>query len=89
NPTGNERGYKIDFLKLCEILIKQEWLSLENIENIVSVVSECKYNKETIREWFSDTFLTPDTLSNNSSDTLTDTTPNNGLFNDSGIGARQ
>jgi len=92
--TGEERGYEIDFFNLCEILIKQEWLTKENIQNIVSLVSECKFTKESIEEWYSYTFLTPYTSEKKeeeNTDTLTPITPifdgkgKNIDFSDSGI----
>lgn len=65
NPSGNQRGYKIDFLKLCEILIRQKWINLNFILKEVSEVSRCQFTEEEINKWYSDTFLTPDTCNKN------------------------
>jgi len=90
NPTGSQRGYKLSFFKVMEILIRQDWLSIENIKNIVSEVSGCKLTKEFIHKWYTDTLLTPYTFNKNNdenqgvsknqkithkSDTLTPLTP--------------
>ncbi len=75
NPTGNQRGYRLGFFKLCEILIRQNNANLASIKNKVSEVSECKYSDDEINKWHSDTFQTPDTLDKESSDTLTVMTP--------------
>jgi len=61
NPTGNQRGYTLHFYEVCKILIRQEYLTKENILNKVSEVSECQYSDEDINKWYSDTFMTPDT----------------------------
>ena len=65
NPTGNQRGYKAGFFGVIEILIRQEILRIENIQKWVSEVSEvsdCKFLRENIEEWYTDTLLTPDTI---------------------------
>lgn len=77
NPTGNQRGYRMDFFKVIEILMRQEIFRIENILKIVSEVSGCKYNEDKINKWYTDTLLTPYTLINkkeDKSDTLTDRT---------------
>ncbi len=75
DSTGEIRGFKIDFWKVCELLIRQECLSLQSIKNIiqkkVSRLSGCKFTVESIDKWYTDTFLTPYTLKGKSSDTLT------------------
>jgi len=75
NPSGAKRGYRISFMNVMEILIRQEILRLENILKEVSEVSECKYNDDKIKEWYTYTYLTPYTINDNKSDTLTYTTP--------------
>jgi len=74
NPSGNQRGYRITFFKLCEILLRQEWMKIENIKKIVSEVSERKITDDKINKWYTDTFLTPDISKKKTSDTLTDMT---------------
>ena len=43
NSAGTKRGYNLDFPKICEILVRQEWLSIKMIKKIVSEMSECQY----------------------------------------------
>ena len=74
NPTGTKRGYKLGFFDVAGILIRQEIFKIENILNIVSKVSGCKFTEDKIKEWYTDTYLTPYTLNPNKPDTLTDTT---------------
>lgn len=67
----------MNFQKVCEILVRQNYLTLEIILKKVSEVSECQYKEDKIREILSDTSLTTDTFENNKqdiSDNLTDKT---------------
>lgn len=76
DTLGSKRGLKIDFFKLCEILIRQGFLSIKDILKKVSEVSVCQYSVDKIDKWYSDTFLTPYTIDEKEddfSDTLTDT----------------
>lgn len=68
NPTGTQRGYRFTFFKLVEILTRQEWLNIKNINKIVSEVSECKFTKESIGKWYSDTYHTPYTIKEENED---------------------
>ena len=58
NPTGNQRGYRLDFYKVIEILLRQGFVVKENILKIVSEVSGGKYNDDKINKWYTDTYLT-------------------------------
>jgi hypothetical protein len=71
NSSGTQRGYEMDFAKVCEILVRQNYLSEEIIIKKVSEVSECQYKEGEIREILSDTSLTPDTLNKTEENFLT------------------
>jgi len=85
NSKGDERGYEMNFQKVCEILFRQNFLTLEIIQKKVSEVSDCQYNEDKIREILSDTSLTTDTFENTPkdfSDNLTDKTLFRGVKKD-------
>lgn len=62
DSSGTKRGFSLTFFKVCEILLRQEWLPLEVVVKTASEVSMCQFSEDRIRKWYSDTFLTPDTL---------------------------
>lgn len=74
NSEGTQRGYNMSFFKVSEILIRNEFLKIQNILKKLSEVSECQYSIGKIRDWYTDTFSDsfPDTFC--VSDTLTDRT---------------
>jgi len=75
NPTGTQRGYRMTFWKVCEILLRQEWLNIETIKQIIrnksSELLGCKYTEDKISKWYTDNLLTTDNLNNETTDNLT------------------
>jgi hypothetical protein len=77
NTTGTKRGYRLDFFTICSILLRNELMTIEDIKNKVSEVSNCQYKDDKIMEWYSDTYLTNKKnkkVVSKSSDNLTDLT---------------
>lgn len=76
DTTGTERGYEINFWKLSEILIRNDWIIKEELLKKVSELSEvsskCHITDDKINKWLSDTFLTLDT-SNKKEEEISDT----------------
>ena len=76
NSAGTKRGYNLDFPKICEILVRQEWLSIKMIKKIVSEMSECQYIFDKDSNNLFDITLTSDVKEEKPSDVLTDLTLN-------------
>ena len=82
SSSGTERGFEVDFFKLSEILIRNDWINKEELLKKVSEVSECQITDDKINKWYTDTFLTLDTFNEEEeeiSDTLTDRTLYSGV----------
>jgi len=84
DTTGSQRGYEISFTKLCEILIRNDWIGKENILKIVSEVSDCQFTEDKISKWYTDTFLTLDTF-NKKNKEVPDTSDTLALYSE-GVG---
>lgn len=74
NSGGSDRGLTISFFKLCEILVRNEKVTIQEIVKNVSDVSNCQISVDKLHKWFTDTFtdINNNNASNNkNSDALT------------------
>ncbi|MFH1585794.1 MAG: hypothetical protein ABIB79_03440 [archaeon] len=62
NSDRTDRGYEIGFWKLSEILIRNDWVSKEEIIKKLSNLSVCPITEDKINKWYSDNFRTKDKL---------------------------
>ncbi len=74
SSDGCNRGFELDFFTISEIVVRNGYLTKEELFKKVSEVSDCQYRDEEIGKWYTDTFS--DTLQTvkSSSDKLTDLT---------------